>query len=350
MTREGLTTQQKSLLALGAALVAALAALPGCSGTPSSAAEVAPGSRTPVAVSTIPVTEAAIARTFRATGTLLADEQAEVSAEAAGRIVATPVERGTVVSEGTLLVQVSPTEAGAQLAEAEANAAQVAAALALGRGGAFDVERVPDVANARAELGLAEAEYARIKSLLDERVVSQSEYDQRRTRVEAARQAYEAARNGARQRYRSYEAARARVTLAQKGLADTTVRAPFAGIVAERRVSVGDYVTKGAAVATVVRTNPLRVELAIAEQDVSRIRVDQAIWFRVDAYPDRTFSGTVRYVSPSLRPDQRALTVEAVVPNPAAELKPGLFVVRTGRSSCLARRFARWEARGASSS
>ena len=325
MTAERTSMQKRTLYAVGAALVAGLVPLAGCSNATSSAAEAPRGSPAPVAVSTVRVTEATLTRTFRTTGTLLADEQAEVSAESAGRVVATPVERGTVVSEGTLLVQVSPVEAGAQLAEAEANAAQVAAALALGPDGKFEVEHVPDVANARAELELAEAEYARIKSLLDDRVVSQSEYDQRRTRVEAARQAYEAARNGARQRYRSYEAARARVALAKKGLSDTSVRAPFAGVVGERRVSVGDYVTKGTPVATVVRIDPLRVELAIAEQDVARVRTNQAVSFRVDAYPDRTFAGTVRYVSPALRADQRALTVEAVVANPTGELKPGLF-------------------------
>jgi RND family efflux transporter MFP subunit len=256
----------------------------------------------------------------------MADEQAEVSAEIAGRIVATPVERGTVVSEGSVLVRIAATEASAQLAEAEANSAQVAAALNLSPGGDFDVERVPDVANARASVELAEAEYNRIKSLLDQRVVSRSEYDQRSTQVEAARQSYESARNAARQRYRSYEAANARVVLARKGVADTVIRAPFTGVVAERKVSIGDYVSKGDPVATVVSIDPLRVQLSIPEQDVARIRQDQKITFRVDAYADRTFTGTVRFVSPALRADQRALTIEAVVTNPTRELKPGLFV------------------------
>jgi RND family efflux transporter MFP subunit len=275
----------------------------------------------------------------------MADEQAEVSAEIAGRVAATPVERGTRVAAGATLVQVSSTEAGAQLAEAEANAAQSAAALNLGPGGAFDAERVPEVANARAEVQLAESEYGRIKSLLDERVVSRSEYDQRATSVEAARQRYEAARNMATQRYRAYQASLARVTLARKALSDTTVRAPFAGVVVERKVSTGDYVTRGQVVATVVRVDPLRVELAIPEQDVSRITAGQSMAFRVDAFPGRQFTGTVRYISPSLRTDQRAMVVEAVVSNPDAALKPGLFATaeiaeRDGRASLLVPRAA----------
>ena len=67
--------------------------------------------------------------------------------------------------------------------------------------------------------------------------------------MEAARQQYEAAKNGAAQQYQALQAARARVALAHKALADTVVRAPFAGVVAERLVSVGDYVTKGMKVA-----------------------------------------------------------------------------------------------------
>src|SRR5262249_52966985 len=157
----------------------------------------------------------------------------------------TPVERGTSVSPGTELVRLSATESEAQLKEAEANAAQIEARLGLVSGGSFDVSAVPEVRNANAAVVLAESEFGRIQSLLEQRVVSQSEFDQRRTQLEAARQQYEAAKNNAAQQFQALQSARARVTLAQKALADTVVRAPFAGLVAERTVSVGDYVTKG---------------------------------------------------------------------------------------------------------
>jgi len=115
------------------------------------------------------------------------------------------------------------------------------------------------------------------------------------------------------------------VTLARKALADTVVRAPFDGIVGQRLVSIGDYVTRGTKVATVVRANPLRVELTVPEQFVSEVAPGRPVLLQVDAYRDRTFTGQVRYVSPALRADSRALMVEAVVPNPAGELKPGFF-------------------------
>jgi RND family efflux transporter MFP subunit len=280
---------------------------------------------TAVSVAATTAVEQPITRFIRATGSLTAEEQADVAAEVAGRIVATPVERGTAVSDGAVLVRVSPAEADAQAKEAEANAAQIEARLGIESGGTFDVNAVPEVQNARASYDLAQNEFNRIKSLLDQRVVSQSEFDQRRTQMEASRQQYEAARNGAAQQYQALQAARARVALAHKSLADTTVRAPFAGLVGERLVSVGDYVTKGTKVAVVVRVNPLRVQLTVPEQFVSAVKVGASVTFQVDAFPDREFTGTVRYVSPTLETNRRALTIEAVVPNQSGDLKPGLF-------------------------
>jgi RND family efflux transporter MFP subunit len=67
------------------------------------------------------------------------------------------------------------------------------------------------------------------------------------------------------------------------------------------------------------------VRLTIPEQFISAVSSGQAVNFQVDAYANRTFEGKVQYVSPALQADQRALTVEAVVPNPTGELKPGLF-------------------------
>src|SRR4051812_29636810 len=278
-----------------------------------------------VAVSPVAAIEQPIARFIRVTGTLTAEEQADVAAETAGRVVKTPVERGTAVSQGAELVRLSPVETEASLKEAEANAAQIEARLAVTQEDGYDVNKVPEVANARASFALATSEFGRIEKLLAERVVSQSEYDQRKTQVEAARQQFESAKNGAEQQYQALQAARARVTLARKAAADTVVRAPFSGVVVERLVSTGDYVTRGMKVAQVVRVMPLRIELTVPEQFVADVRVGQPVSFTVDAFIGRTFEGKVRYVSPALRADQRALTVEAVVPNNNGELKPGMF-------------------------
>jgi RND family efflux transporter MFP subunit len=304
--------------------LAGVTAWSGCSTATGKSADPAAAERTPIAAAPVAAIEQPIARFIRATGTLMAEDQADVAAEIAGRVVATPVERGTAVAQGDVLIRLSPTEADAQASEAEANAAQIEARLGL-KSGEFDVTAVPEVQNAKASFELAQNEFNRIRSLLDQRVVSQSEFDQRRTQMEAARQQYESAKNGAAQQYQALQAARARVALAHKAVADTVVRAPFAGLVAERLATTGDYVTKGLKVAVVVRVNPLRVQLTVPEQFVSAIAVGAPVNFEVDAYAGKQFTGKIRFISPALEANQRALTVEAVVANPKGELKPGLF-------------------------
>jgi len=278
-----------------------------------------------ISVKSAAAVERPIRRFIGVTGTLMAQEQADVAAEIAGRVVATPVERGTAVADGAPLVRIADTEVDAQLQEAEANARQIEARLALTDGGGFQIDRVPEVANARAAYDLGQAEFERAQSLVDKRLLSQADFDRSRTQAEASRRQYEIARNAAEQQYQSLLAARARMTLARKAAADTVVRAPFAGVVEQRLVSVGDYVTRGTKVASVMRINPLRVELTVPEQYISQVSAGRAVSLEVDAYPGETFEGLIRFVSPALKADTRALVVEAIVSNEAGRLKPGFF-------------------------
>src|SRR5829696_2283330 len=113
----------------------------------------------PIAIATAQAEHRPIDRYLRVTGSLTADEQAEVSAEAAGRVIETPVERGSRVAQGTILARISSADAAAQLQEAEANAGQIEARLGLTPGATFDAKSVPDVMNAQASLDWAEAEF-----------------------------------------------------------------------------------------------------------------------------------------------------------------------------------------------
>ena len=278
-----------------------------------------------VAASTAAAVERPIARFVGVTGTLTAEEQAEVAAEIAGRVVATPVERGSRVSAGSELVRIADDEVRAQAREAEANTAQIEARLGLTDGGPLVIDRVPEVANAMAANELAQADLDRAQMLLDRKLLPRADFDRSRTQAEAARRQYDIARNTAEQQYQSLLAARARMTLAQKALTDTAVRAPFDGLVEQRFVSVGDYVTRGTKVASVIRISPLRVELTVPGHYLSEVAVGRAVTLEVDAFRGQTFTGRIRYVSPVLRTDTRALVVEAVVPNETGQLKPGLF-------------------------
>jgi RND family efflux transporter MFP subunit len=299
------------------------------------AADTSADAATSISVAT--AREESITRFLKVTGTLAADEEAEVAAEIQGRVIATPVERGSRVAEGADLIRVSPAEAQAQAAEAEANAAQLEGRLGLSLAGneelrqgvpgdgEFEIDRVPEVANARAQLTLAQGDFDRAKMLFEKKLLSQADFDQRNAQAEVARRQFEIAKNGAMQQYQALLAARARVVLARKALADTVVRAPFAGVVGERLVSVGDYVTRGTKVASVLRTSPLRVQLTVPEQYSAEVAVGRSVSFEVDASPGKKFTGQVRYVSPALEASSRTLVVEAVVPNDAGALKPGSF-------------------------
>ncbi|HKH71001.1 MAG TPA: TetR family transcriptional regulator, partial [Vicinamibacterales bacterium] len=283
-----------AVLALAAALTtAACGTAKGESG-----AKTAPAA---TSVSVAVATEQPITRFLKVTGTLAAEEEAEVAAEVQGRVIATPVERGTRVAEGADLIRVSPAEAQAQAAEADANAAQLERRLGLGGttepgGGvsgdpeerrqagpadssAFETDRVPEVANARAQLTLATGEFDRAKMLFDKQLLSKSDFDQKSAQAEVARRQFDIARNGAMQQYQALLAARARVALAKKALADTVVKAPFAGVVGQRLVSVGDYVQRGTKVASVMRTNPLRVQLTVPEQYSAEVAVGRSVSF-----------------------------------------------------------------------
>lgn len=289
------------------------------------AESAAPTEVAAVAIAATAAVETPIARFIEVTGTLTAQESAEVAAEIAGRIVATPVERGSGVATGGELVRIAAAEVDAQAREAEANAAQIEARLGIAGGQPFDVARVPEVASAGAARALARTDFERTRTLHGNKLISQAEFDQKSAQLESAERQYDVARNGAEQQYQSLLAARARVTVAKKAVADTVVRAPFAGVVGERFVSVGDFVTRGTKVASVMRVDPLRVQLTVPEQYVSVVGTGRAVTFKVDAYPGETFTGQVRYVSPSVTAETRALVVEAIVPNEDGHLKPGFF-------------------------
>ena len=302
-----------------------LAATIGCGTGVKGETAAAGGDSPPIAVNTADAVERPIRRFLEVTGTLAAQEEAEVAAEVQGRVVATPVERGTRVAEGDALIRIAAAEMEAQAAEADANAAQIVGRLGLADGSEFQVDRVPEVANAKANLDLALGDFERAHMLYERKLLARAEFDQRSAQAEVARRQYEIARNGALQQYQALLAARARVTLAKKALADTVVRSPFAGVVGQRLVSVGAYVTRGTKVASVLRTNPLRVNLTVPQQYSAEVAVGRPVLLEVDAAPGQRFEGQVRYVSPALQADSRTLIVEALVPNNTGLLKPGSF-------------------------
>lgn len=259
------------------------------------------------------------------TGTLMADAQTDVAAEGAGRVLAVNVERGSVVKAGAVIARLDAEDTQHQLLEAQAIEGQTMAKLGLTPGAKFDPAETPDARKARANMEWAQADHDRYAKLVEQGLVSRADYELRRSQFHSAKAQYEAEINTARQLYQTLLAQRARVGVARKAAHDMDVRAPWDGLIAEKHAQPGQFLQRGARIATLVRVDPLRVELAVPETAVSTIRRGQRVEFTVQAHAAQTFAGSVAYVGPSLKADSRALVVEALVPNKDGRLSPGLF-------------------------
>lgn len=235
----------------------------------------APTAPPPIAAVTAPVENRVLPRILEVTGALAADESADVASERDGNVASLRVERGTYVEKGAVLATLDEREAKAQLDQARANVAWSAS----------EVER-----------------YAELRR---KQVVAKAEDQRKGTDLDLAKAA---------------------LALAEKGFEDCTIRAPFSGVVTEKKISAGAFVKRGQAICGLVKIDPLRAELAIPEIAVPFIKVGQKGRVSVQSFPDRTFEGVVRYIGPSVRSEARTLVVEGIVLNPERILKPGLFI------------------------
>ncbi len=310
------------LLALAPILAILLA---GCGNSEAKPSTVPEAAAKPVTVSLASAEERMLPVGLDVTGALMADAQTDVASEIDGRVTQVLVERGLVVKEGAVLVRMDDRDAIYLLQEAEAVEAQTRARLGLVNGESFDPLKTPDVRQARAVMERAEADYRRYGSLVEDGAVSRSEYDLKRADFLTTKEQYEGVINQVRQLFQTLQAQKARVAMGRKALEDTLIRAPFSGQVAEKHVNVGRYAKKGDKLVTLVRVDPLRVELTVPEAAAASIQKGQKVSFTVQTHPDRPFTGTIAYVGPALRTDSRALVVEALVPNAGGLLQPGLF-------------------------
>jgi len=303
----------------------ALLLLAGCGNTEAKLPGKAEEAPKPIVVSVAAAQERSLPTTLDVTGTLMADAQTDIASEIEQRVVEILVERGQFVNAGQVVARMDDQDAKNQLREAEATEAQIRERLGLVDGQTFNALSTPEVQQARATMERAEADYKRFAQLLDEGAVSRAEHDLRRADYLAAKAQYETTVNQVRQLYQSLLAQKVRVAMGRKAVEDTIIRAPFSGVIAEKAANVGRYTKKGDRIATIVRVDPLRIELTIPEGAVAAIRKGQRVSFAVQSYPDRQFEGTIAYVGPAVRAESRALVVEAIVPNPKALLQPGLF-------------------------
>jgi membrane fusion protein, multidrug efflux system len=219
-----------------------------------------------------------VPRTLRLTGTLRGDREADLAANASGRVLKTAVERGAQVKPGQVLATLDVRAASLSAAEARAQADSV-----------------------RAQEEQAHGECARYEQLKQKGAISDLEYQQKITQCRTLPL--------------SAQAATARAALAAQNVGDGVIRAPFAGVIAERFIEVGQFVRQDSKVVSIVSLDPIRLELAVPEAEAAKVREGAELSFSVAAHPGQRFLGQVRFVSGVVRRATRDLVVEAVVDN-----------------------------------
>ena len=291
-------------LALAATVIAATLLASGCRHTETAAP---PAENRPSAtVSVAPVKGVDEPVIIEATGSFQPDESSDVAPSASGRVIATPVDVGQYVPQGAVLIRIQAVDANLRLDETKAAVSRAEANLKL----------------AESQNALAQTTAKRNTALLAGGLIPQTVADEARTQAETAANTVLVARA-------SLAQARAQLALAEKAVADVVVAAPFAGYISERRVAAGEFVQPSTAVVTLLRIDPLRLQLTIPGVQAGQIKAGQAVRARVDAFPDKVFEGKITSVNPAIAAQSRSFLVEARIPNPGAVLKPGMFAVAT---------------------
>src|SRR5215217_6509333 len=292
-----------------------------------------------VEVTTAAAIKRELPRFFEATGSLAGDQQTDVAPQTSGKVVAVGVDIGTYVRRGQMLVRLDDAElklrveqAAAQVEQAKAAVRQAEEKIGLRPGQAFDANRVAEVAAARVTLELADKNLKRAEKLIESGDVSRSFYDEQRARRDQLKEQYDVAVAQARQNFAGVQVARTSVAnaestlaLARKNLSYAVIPSPIDGFVSERTADLGEYVSPQQKVATIVRTNPLRIRIDVPEQAIPEVRVGQSVSATTSAWPDKNFAGRVARIAPNVSATSRTLTVEAEIENSNNALKPGQF-------------------------
>ena len=210
-----------------------------------------------------------------ATGQIEALQSIELRPDVEGRLIQILVREGSLVSRGTPLFKIDDAELKAQ------------------------VDQIT------AERDLARQSLNRTRDLLSQKASSQSELE----RAEATMRSNEA-----------------QLDLLKVRLDRTLVRSPFAGVMGQRSVSLGDYVTTDTKLAALQTVSPQRAAFQVPERYADQLKVGQQVSFRVASLPGRTFTGKVDFVDPIVQLPGRTITVKARVPNPRRELQSGMFI------------------------
>lgn len=220
-------------------------------------------------------------------GSLSAEREASIRAEVPGSIVEIVAEQGERVAKSALLARIDDSAIRESFISARSG-----------------------VTTAQLSAEIAQRELSRAERLLQAGAISDRD-------MESVRRATTAAQA-------QLADAKSRLAMAEKQLAATQVRAPFAGIVGDRQVSAGDVVSPGTLMFTVVDPSSMRLEASLPAEALSNVRIGAPVRFAVTGYADRTFAGRVSRISPSADPVTRQVRIVVSIPA-TGQLVSGLF-------------------------
>ncbi len=282
---------------------------------------------------------------LNATGYIVAHHNIEVAAKVIGRVLWIGVEKGDKVKQGQVLARLEDDDYRAQVQQARGQLNSLEAKLAELEHGSRPEEIAVADANYRqaiSDLDNAKVTLDRTKPLTSQGVMSkqafddaQAKYDNAQAKVNSLKKTYDLTKIGPRveeidSMKGQVEQMKGSLALAETQLADTIIRAPSDGTILERAVEKGEFVTtsfvgdKGAKgyVVSLADLNDLQVELDIAQNDFSKLRMGQRGTITTDAFPDRKYNGRIEEMSPEANRQKATVQVKVKVLNPDSYLRP----------------------------
>lgn len=245
----------------------------------------------------------------------------------AGRVGDVRVDLGSAVRRGQEVATLVATDFELRVRQAEAALVQARVRLGLTPSGDDDTvvaENTALVRQRRAVLEEAKLTRDRMQTFVERGLSARAELDSARAALEVAEGQYQDALEEIRNREGLLAQRQSELDLARQQLLDTELRSPLDGAVRERQVEVGEYRAAGTPVLTVVRTDPLRLQLSVPERDTPDLRPGLPVRVRVDG-EDNTHEGRIVRLGAAIDETNRTLPVEAVVPNRGGVLRPGQF-------------------------
>jgi RND family efflux transporter MFP subunit len=236
------------------------------------------------------------------TGSIYPLYQYIVAPKVSGRIITLNKRIGDWVQRGEVIAKIDDAEYQQAVLEADAN---------------LRISQA-NLAETRSQFELAEQELDRVQSLQEKGIASPSELDAASTNYEALKSRIELAQAQVEQRQAALNSARIR-------LGYTVLRGTEPGFVGERFVDEGTLLAPNSPVVTVIGIDTVIVRTTVIERVYGRIALGQPAEIEVDAYPDRSFAGSVSRLAPMLDKESRVAQLEVEVGNEPRLLKPGMF-------------------------